>query len=143
MNITQNSIINISFTCFIIISILLYKFNILTTITDKILILIGVIASLLILISKKYILLDIAHFLYTLIIVGISLLSYNKYLLIFNTIMIFNIYISRLIFKGCILNTKQNKCGIFFTINKKIGLNWYYIFYILFIISYIRYLLIN
>lgn len=141
MKIHESIFTIISFSIFLIFLISLLLFNKCNkyTIIDTILIYVGIIVSLIILISKNNFLLDIAHFLYIMIyLVGVSLLSNNKNLLIFNNIMLFNIGISKLLYNECILNKKQQNHGLFFDINKKSQLNWNYIYIILFIISYYK-----
>ena len=60
--------------------------------------------------------------------------------------MLFNIIVSRIYYKGCILNTKQSNKGYFIDINKSVmkhfDFSWTHIFSVILVISLIRLFLV-
>ena len=142
-----NIVINISFTALIAIMVGFYYFGIIKSLKDKFFAFLLLVVSFIQLFSKETYLLDISHFLYCgIYLILVAFISNNKYFLGLNLLMLFNIILSRLYYKGCILNTKQNNKGYFIDINKSVMKNfdfsWTHIFSVILAISLIRLFLV-
>ena len=145
MKLSENSVINITF---LVLGLLMIYFNymgFLKTKLDIYISYIGIITAIIILLSKSSTILDIAHFLYCVVILySITFVSNNTYLLGLNIVMLSCIIFSRYYYGVCILNKKQNGVGFFHdlsdTITKYIPIwNWDYIFNLLLLVSNIRF----
>ena len=135
----KNIIINTCFSFFIIIMVVFYRFNIIKNFTDKVLGFLAIICSSIVLFAKNNSLLDLSHFIYTVpSLLGVTFFSYNKYLLLLNVIMLFNIISTRYYYDSCILNEKQNNQGFFTDISGYLNINWDYVFPILFFVSLVK-----
>ena len=135
----KDVIINTCFSFFFIIMLVFFRFNIIKTFTDKFLGFLAIICSIIVLFAKTNFLLDIGHFIYTApYLLGVTFFSYNKYLLLLNVVMLFNIIFSRYYYDECILNDKQNNTGFFTDISDYLNLNWDYVYLILFFVSLVR-----
>ena len=142
-----NIVINISFTAFIAIMVGFYYFGIIKSLKDKFFAFLALLVSCILLFSKETYLLDIAHALYCgVYLVLVAFISNNKYFLGLNSLMLFNIIVSRLYYKGCVLNTKQSNKGYFTDINKSVmkhfDFSWTHIFSVILVISLIRLFLV-
>jgi len=135
----SDTLINISFVAFIIIMLSFKACGKIKTLFDNIMVVMAILISLLVLLAKNYKLIDLAHFLYLSgFLIPVTLVSNNKFILLLNAIMIFNILLSRIYYGVCILNKKQGDKGFFTDLNKTFGLNWDYIFPMLLIINIFR-----
>ena len=134
----KDIIINTCFSFFIIIIIVFYRFNLIKNFTDKFFSFLAIISSIIVLFAKTNFLIDIGHFIYTVYLCGVSFFSYNKYLLLFNVIMLFNIISTRYYYDYCILNDKQNNQGFFTDVSGYLDINWDYVFPILFFVSFVK-----
>tara|TARA_B100000073_G_scaffold205211_1_gene170215 strand:+ start:1256 stop:1711 length:456 start_codon:yes stop_codon:yes gene_type:complete len=145
--IDSNIVINIGFTVIIAIMAGFYYFGIIKSLKDKFFAFLVLVASFIQLFSKESYLLDISHFLYCVVyLVLVAFVSNNKYFLGLNSLMLFFVLQSRLYYKGCILNTKQNNEGYFTDINKSVmkhfDFSWTHIFSVILAISLIRLFLV-
>ena len=135
----EDIVINICFSLFIIIIIVFYRFNLIKNFTDTFLSVIAIICSILLLFAKTIFFIDFGHFIYIILyLCGVTFFSYNKYLLSFNVIMLFNIIFTRYYYGYCILAEKQNNHGFFADITGYLNLNWDYGFAILFFVSLVK-----
>lgn len=146
MKISQNQIINIAFSSFILIMVYMYYIETLVTKFDYILAIIAILLSHIILFSKNNNIIDIGHFLYCFVyLFSVAFLSDNLYLLGLNIIMITNIILSRYYYGLCIISSIHNDCGFFMDINRFIKKifsiwNWDYMFPIILVVSLIRFI---
>lgn len=132
-------VINTCFVVFLITLIMGFKLKIIKTPTDTFLSCVGILSSFILLLSNTNDFIDVGHFLYNIVyLMGITLFSYNKYLLLFNVIMLITIIISLEYYDFCILKDKQNGEGYFTELSDKLNLNWDYIFALLLLISFVK-----
>jgi hypothetical protein len=135
----KDVIINTCFSFFFIIMVVFYRFNIIKNFTDKFLGFLAIICSSIVLFAKTNFLLDLGHFIYTIpYLCGVTFFSYNKYLLLLNVIMLFNIIFTRYYYDECILNDKQNNKGFFTDISGYLNINWDYVYPILICVSFVK-----
>lgn len=141
MQVSQNTVINTTFSFFVGIMVYFKYVGILKSSLDYILAILALFISVLLLFFKSIWALDLAHFLYCVVyLFTVCFLSNNAYLLGLNALMIGLIIFSRYYYGVCILNKKQKGKGFFTGINvilkKYISFwNWDYIFPALFIVS--------
>ncbi len=135
----KDVIINTCFSFFFIIMVVFYRFNIIKNFTDKFLGFLVILCSSIVLFAKTNFLLDLGHFIYTIpYLCGVTFFSYNKYLLLLNVIMLFNIIFTRYYYDVCILNDKQNNKGFFTDISGYLNINWDYVYPILICVSFVK-----
>ena len=145
MKLSENTVINITFS---FLGLLMIYFNYMGSLKTKLDIYIsyvGIIIAVIILLVKNTIMLDIAHFLYCVVFLySITFVSTNKYLLGLNIVMLISIVFSRYYYGVCILNKKQNGVGFFHDLSDIIAKyipiwNWDYIFNLLLLVSSVRF----
>ena len=145
MKLSENTVINITFS---FLGLLMIYFNYMGSLKTKLDIYIsyvGIIIAVIILLVKNTIMLDIAHFLYCVVFLySITFVSTNKYLLGLNIVMLICIVFSRYYYGVCILNKKQNGVGFFHDLSDIIAKyipiwNWDYIFNLLLLVSSVRF----
>jgi hypothetical protein len=135
----EDIVINTCFSVFIIIFIVFYRFNIIKNSTDKLFSYLAIICSIILLFAKTNYLIDFGHFIYIILyLCGVTFFSYNKYLLSFNVIMLFNIIFTRYYYGYCILEEKHNNQGFYASITGYLNINWDYGFPILFFVSLVK-----
>ena len=146
MKLSENTVINITFS---FLGLLMIYFNYMGSLKTKLDIYIsyvGIIIAVIILLVKNTIMLDIAHFLYCVVFLySITFVSTNKYLLGLNIVMLICIVFSRYYYGVCILNKKQNGVGFFHDLSDIIAKyipiwNWDYIFNLLLLVSAVRFI---
>lgn len=146
MKLSENTVINITFS---FLGLLMIYFNYMGSLKTKLDIYIsyvGIIIAVIILLVKNTIMLDIAHFLYCVVFLySITFVSTNKYLLGLNIVMLISIVFSRYYYGVCILNKKQNGVGFFHDLSDIIAKyipiwNWDYIFNLLLLVSAVRFI---
>tara|TARA_B100000886_G_scaffold43389_1_gene26600 strand:- start:3887 stop:4339 length:453 start_codon:yes stop_codon:yes gene_type:complete len=146
MKLSENTVINITFS---FLGLLMIYFNYMGSLKTKLDIYIsyvGIIIAVIILFVKNTIMLDIAHFLYCVVFLySITFVSTNKYLLGLNIVMLISIVFSRYYYGVCILNKKQNGVGFFHDLSDIIAKyipiwNWDYIFNLLLLVSAVRFI---
>jgi hypothetical protein len=135
----KDVIINTCFSFFFVIMVVFYRSNIIKNFTDKFLGFLAILCSSIVLFAKTNFLLDLGHFIYTIpYLCGVTFFSYNKYLLLLNVIMLFNIIFTRYYYDECILNDKQNNKGFFTDISGYLNINWDYVYPILICVSFVK-----
>jgi hypothetical protein len=132
-------VINTCFVVFLIALIMGFKLKIIKNSTDTFLSCVGILSSFILLLSKTNDFIDVGHMLYCAVyLIGVTFFSYNKYLLLFNVIMLITIIISIEYYGFCILKDKQNDEGYFTELSYTLNLNWDYIFALLLLISFVK-----
>ena len=145
MTLSEEIVINTSFTVFIILMIYFKYAGILKSNLDYFLATLAILISILLLFVKSVWAVDLAHFLYGFIyLFTVTFISKNIYLLALNALMNVLIILSRYYYGYCILNKKQNNKGIFFDLyaflqRHLIFLHGDFIFLSYFLISFYRF----
>lgn len=135
----SNFILKLTFSAFIIIMLIFYKFDLLKTKLDIFFAISAIVTSLLILFTDNYHLIDFAHFSYNcFFIIPVAFFSKNKYLLSLNALIIFNTMISRFYYNTCLLNEKQNYKGLTFNLSSYIDFNWDYVYLFILAVNIFR-----
>ena len=113
MQVSQNTVINTTFSFFVGIMVYFKYVGILKSSLDYILAILALFISVLLLFFKSIWALDLAHFLYCVVyLFTVCFLSNNAYLLGLNVLMIGLIIFSRYYYGVCILNKKQTRMAM-------------------------------
>ena len=128
MVVSENLIINIAFSVFILIMVYLNYYKLLKTNVGQCLSGLAIIISVMLLFFTNYNILDVAHFLYSNVyLVVVAFLSSNPYLLGLNILMLTFIISTRYYYKNCILESKRNNKGFFFKLFNYVKKNiWFW-----------------
>ena len=147
--ISAELVIDITFSAFILFMIYFYFVRALKSTLDYILANLAIIISLIVLFIKNKNIVDIAHFLYTVVFLFIvTFISKNLYFLGLNILMLILILYSRKYYNECILGLEHDNIGFFARfgdlLEKKIKYwDFDYIFIILLVVSFYRYMKIK
>ena len=121
MIISENAFVTFSFSSLVVACLTLLGLSDIRHIYDKAFIYFLLLSSTSFLLINNPYVIDATHLLFMFSIFAISLVSYNKFILLLNIVIVIIIVLSRLYFGHCVINIKQKGKGTFLKINKIIN----------------------